>query len=60
MLTPTTRTQITSAMIPSHFPISSVLFSRGVFSCDTDTNAAAILPNSVLIPVAVTIAFPLP
>ena len=23
-------------MIPSHFPISCVLFSRGVFSCDTD------------------------
>jgi hypothetical protein len=34
-LTPSTSTQMPSVMRPSHFPISSVRFSSGVFSVST-------------------------
>jgi len=51
ILIPATRKQIPRAMMPSHFPISSVLFSRGVASVSTDITSLAIFPNSVFIPV---------
>jgi hypothetical protein len=60
MLVTTTKTHALTAMIPSHLPISCVRFSRGVFSCETVANSAAIFPNSVLNPVSVTTALPLP
>jgi hypothetical protein len=60
MLTMIATPQMPSAISPSQRPISAVRFSSGDASASTAETCSAILPNSVLIPVPVTIAFPRP
>ncbi len=56
MLIPATRKQIARLMRPSHLPISSVRFSKGVFFCSAPPTSSAMRPNSVSMPVARTAA----
>ncbi len=60
MLTPATRPQMPRARSPSHLPISSVRFSRGVFSVATAATSRAMAPKAVCMPVSTTRARPRP
>jgi hypothetical protein len=60
MLTTIVTAQTTSAISPSQRPTSAVRFSSGDGSLLTVETCSAILPNSVCMPVEVTIALPRP